>query len=305
MVAAGTWRTPQAGGQRPWVGDLAPENGTLPAFCRISLTMTPSKDSSIKAELWLPSNGWNQKLVAVGNGGWVGTISYERMKGPLGLNYAVASTDTGHEDPGAGFAIGHPEKVIDWAHRAVHEMKVTSKALITAYYGKGAQRSYWNGCSTGGRQGLMEVQRYPADFDGVIAAAPSNNITHLSAKALWMARNAQAAIHPKKLGLLHKTVLEACDLQDGVRDGIFENPLRCNFDPTALACQTSDESNCLTHAEVNTAQLIYGPVVNPRTKAVVFPGLLPGSEAGWGIYNGAPSGPSLDYYKNVLIQNPS
>src|SRR5262245_39089453 len=153
----------------------------LPAFCRVAATLTPSSDSDIKIEVWLPAEAWNGKFQAVGNGGWAGNISYGVLAGALQEGYATASTDTGHTGGTATFAIGHREKVIDFAYRAVHEMAVKSKAIIAAFYDRAPRLSYWTGCSTGGRQGLMAAQRYPEDFDGIIAGAPANNQTQLCA----------------------------------------------------------------------------------------------------------------------------
>jgi len=140
----------------------------LPAYCRVAAVLKPSSDSEIKMEIWLPVETWNGKFQAVGNGGFAGMISYPAMSSALQEGYATASTDTGHTGANALFGIGHPEKVVDYAYRAVHEMTVKSKAVIATYYGKNPRLSYWNGCSTGGRQGLMESQRYPEDFDGIV-----------------------------------------------------------------------------------------------------------------------------------------
>ena len=153
----------------------------LPAFCRVAATVRPSPDSDIKIEVWLPALAWNGKFQAVGNGGWAGTISYGAMASALQEGYATASTDTGHTGGNATFAVGHPEKVIDFAYRAVHELAVKSKAVIAAFYDRPPRLSYWTGCSTGGRQGLMAAQRYPEDFDGIVAGAPANNQTQLCA----------------------------------------------------------------------------------------------------------------------------
>src|SRR6202521_1894725 len=148
----------------------------LPAFCRVAATLKPSLDSDIKIEVWLPADGaWNRKYLAVGGGGWVGSINYGAMATAVQEGYATSSTDTGHIGGTADFAVGHPEKVIDFAYRAVHEMTVKAKAIMAAHYGRAPRLSYWTGCSTGGRQGLLEAQRYPADYDGVIAGAPANN----------------------------------------------------------------------------------------------------------------------------------
>jgi feruloyl esterase len=171
-------------------GRPAPAYDQLPAFCRVAATIKPTRDSDIKFEVWLPLTGWNGKFQAVGNGAWSGQIWHRNMVGALARNYATANTDTGHEgDPqDASFALGHPEKLIDFGHRAVHEMTVKSKAIITAYYGNGPRFSYWNGCSSGGKQGLKEAQRFPLDYDGIVAGAPGNFQTHLAASGVWIAQ---------------------------------------------------------------------------------------------------------------------
>jgi len=260
----------------------------LPAFCRVAVESRPTEGSLIKFEVWLPFGGWNGKFLAVGNGGYSGEIWYPAMSEPLSRGYATASTDTGHEGgvDDASFALGHPEKWIDFAYRAAHEMTVTAKAIVHAYYSADAKRAYWSGCSTGGRQGLMEAQRYPADFDGIIAGAPANYMTRLSAQSVWMAQ----ALHEKpgsfipatKLPALHAAVLKACDAGDGVADGVLEDPTRCSFDPQSLACAGADAPTCLTADQVEAVRKIFSPLRNPRTQEILYPGLLPGSEAGWG-----------------------
>ena len=149
--------------------------------------MKPTDDSDIKIEVWLPASGWNGKFQAVGNGGWAGVISYGAMAEALRDGYATSSTDTGHVGGSGSFALGHPEKVVDFGYRSEHEMTVKSKAIIEAFYGSAAQMSYWNGCSTGGRQGLKEAQRFPDDYDGIVAGAPANPRTHLAFATLWIA----------------------------------------------------------------------------------------------------------------------
>ena len=163
VVAAGTF-TPPAGRPDPY--------RTVPEFCRVAATLTPSSDSDIKVEFWLPTTGWNRKMQVVGNGGWAGTISYAALAEGVRGGYATASTDTGHSTPGGAFVAGHPEKLIDFSWRSEHEMTVKAKAIVQAFYGSAARRSYWNGCSTGGRQALKEAQMFPEDFDGIIAGAP-------------------------------------------------------------------------------------------------------------------------------------
>src|SRR5579859_959808 len=170
-VAAGKFVLPPGGA--PQRGP-APNFDRVPAFCRVAATLAPSKDSDIKVEVWLPAEGWNGKFQAVGNGGWSGSIVYASLARALTHGYATASTDTGHSGGSGSFALGHPEKLVDFGYRAVHEMTVKAKAVVAAYYGSGPKISYWNGCSTGGRQGLKEAQRFADDFDGVIAGAQAN-----------------------------------------------------------------------------------------------------------------------------------
>src|SRR4051794_29253734 len=180
-VEAGAFKLPAA-------GPAARVVAVAQAFCRVTASVKPTSDSDIKIEVWLPASGWNGKFQAVGNGGWAGTISYPAMSRALAHGYATSSTDTGHAGASATFALGHPEKLIDYAYRSEHEMTVAAKALITAFYGSEPSRSYWNGCSTGGRQALVEAQRFPDDFDGIIAGAAANPKTHLDAWRIWMAQ---------------------------------------------------------------------------------------------------------------------
>jgi feruloyl esterase len=284
--------------------------GELPAFCRVAATLTPSTDSDIKIEIWMPAADWNGKFQAVGNGGWAGSISYGAMADALQRGYATTSTDTGHTGGSASFALGHPEKLIDYAFRSEHEMTVTAKAIITAFYGKSPQLSYWNGCSAGGNQGLIEAQRFPADFDGIIAGAPANNWTGRAAQSMWIAqalhKEEGSYIPPSKYALIHSAVLDACDARDGVKDGVLENPTQCKFDPKILGCKGSDAANCLTAAQVEAATKIYSGAINPRTKQEIFPGLEPGSELGWANLGGPrPFGIGEDHFKYVVFQDPN
>src|SRR6185295_6116594 len=166
-------------------GAFAPPTGIatpfkeLPAFCRVSGVIKPTADSDIKFEVWMPTSGWNGKFQGIGNGGFAGSISYAGLAGAVARNYAAASTDTGHATSDASWALGHPEKIVDYGHRAVHEMTEKAKAVINAFYGSAPKRSYFASCSNGGRQALMEAQRYPNDYDGLIAGAPANQFTHI------------------------------------------------------------------------------------------------------------------------------
>jgi feruloyl esterase len=284
---------------------------TLPAFCRVALTIKPSSDSDIKAEVWLPAAGWNGKYQAVGNGGWAGSITYAAMARALREGYATSSTDTGHTGGSASFALGHPEKLIDYAYRAVHEMTVKSKAIATAFYGTDAKRSYFNGCSTGGRQALVAAQRFPNDFDGIVAGAAANPKTHLDAWRVWMSqamfKDQSSFIPPEKHPVIHQAVLNACDGLDGVKDGLIENPTRCRFDPAVLACRGADGPNCLTSAQLEAAKVVMSPLKNPRTGELIFPGFEPGTELGW---TRMLSGPdpyvnALESFKYVVFKDPN
>jgi feruloyl esterase len=303
VVPAGEFTAPAGRGPAPSFKDL-------PAFCRVQATLTPSTDSDIKIEVWLPASGWNGKFQAVGNGGWAGTISYGPLGAAVRRGYAAASTDTGHVGGSASFALGHPEKLTDFAYRAVHETTVAAKAIIAAFYGNNPRYSYWNGCSTGGRQGLKEAQRFPADFDGIIAGAPANYQTHLH---VWSIAVAQAVhkepgsyIPPEKYPAIHKAALEACDALDGLKDGLIQDPTHCHFDPKVIECQGDDAPACLTAPQVEAARKIYSPVKNSRTGAEIFPGMEPGSELGWGPLAGPNAAAvATDTFTYIVYKDPT
>jgi len=294
--------------------------GPLPAHCRVAAALAPTPESHIEMELWLPApDAWNGKFEALGNGGWAGTIPTGSPKPtPLPRNlsyalqegYATAGTDTGHKGADAAFAPGNPEKLEDFADRAVHEMTVQAKAIIAAFYGAGPKLSYWNGCSTGGRQGLMEAQRYPDDFDGIVAGAPANYWTHLMAAIIWSAQanheGQPGNLTSDKMTLLHDAVLRACDALDGVKDGVLEDPSRCKFDPQVLLCKEGDGPDCLTDAQVKTAREMYSGPIDPRTGQQIYPGLAPGSELGWDPVKGLQPLPIAEsYYQYLVFGNPN
>jgi len=286
-VAAGAFMPPGPAGGK---GKQSAAFQNLPAFCRVAATLMPAADSEIKIEVWLPESGWNGNLQAVGNGAWAGTISYPAMGTALAAGYATASTDTGHTGGNpATFVPGHPEKVIDFSYRAVHEMTVAAKAIIHARYGNNPKYSYWNGCSTGGRQALTEAQRYAADYDGIIAGAAAIYTTHLQGAQVWSAavvhRDEASYIPPAKYAILHDAVLDACDALDGVKDGVLENPGKCRFDPQVLLCKAADAPSCLTAAQVEAARQIYAGPADSHGKQL-FPGLERGSESGWATLSG-------------------
>ena len=301
VVAAGAFTPPDAGtarGPNPYK--------TLGAFCRVAATLTPTSDSDIKIEVWLPSSGWNGKYQAVGNGGWAGVISYSALAEALQDGYATASTDTGHEGGRGIFALGHPEKLVDFAWRSEHEMTAKAKKLIEAFYGSGPKLSYWNGCSTGGRQGLKAAQMVPEDYDGIVAGAPANR----TAISLWIAdavlRDPARYIPPAKYPVIHKGALDACDAGDGLKDGLIDDPRQCRFDPAVLQCKAGDEPSCLTAPQVAAAKQIYSNAINPRTKKEMFASLVPGSELGWGAQAAGPEPSPMiyDQYRYVVFKDP-
>jgi feruloyl esterase len=281
---------------------------STPPFCRVAATLKPSSDSDIRMELWLPED-WNGKLEGNGNGGWTGSINPSALSAGVKRGYASAMSNLGHEGSRASFAMGHPEKLADFGYRAVHEMTVAAKAITAAYYKRAPVHSYWIGCSAGGRSALMEAQRYPNDYDGVIAGAPGWNWT---GRALQSVKIAQAAhkdersyIPPAKYSLIHDTVLRACDTLDGLQDGVLEDPTRCRFDPKELECKGADASTCLTPAQVETARVTYDAVRNSRTHEFIFPGFERGSELGWARMAGPqPFEIGNDLFKYVVFQNP-
>jgi feruloyl esterase len=312
-VAAGAFTPPSAAGKEGPAGGKGKQGAAflnLPAFCRVAATLTPVPDSEIKIEVWLPESGWNGNLQSVGNGAWAGTISYPAMGTALAAGYATASTDTGHTGGNpATFIPGHPEKVVDFAYRAVHEMTVAAKAIINGRYGTNPKYSYWNGCSTGGRQALTEAQRYAADYDGIIAGAAANYVTHLQGSQVWSAqvvhKDEASYIPPAKYAVLHAAVLEACDALDGVKDGVLENPIKCKFDPQKLLCKDSDGPSCLTAPQVEAARQLYAGPIDSRGKSL-FPGLEPGSETGWATLSGTkPMALADETYKFLVFTDAS
>jgi feruloyl esterase len=289
-----------------------PPLGNLPAFCRVAGEIRPTRDSNIKFEVWMPASGWNHKFMGVGNGGWAGEIWYSDMSDALQRGYATASTDTGHEGNAgdASFALGHPEKVSDFGYRAFHETTVKAKAIVSGYYGDAPKHSYWNGCSTGGKQGLTEAQRYPRDYDGIIAGAPAHFWTHLMVSGIWIGQathdNPVSYLPKEKYAVLHKAVLEACDSLDGVKDGVLENPKKCQFDPKVLLCKGGNGTGCLMPSQVDAARKIYAGPKNPRTGERIFPGLEPGSENGWNFFARGMEVPIVaSYFKYLIFHDPN
>lgn len=267
-------------------------NNTLdtPSFCRIVAVTSPA----VNFEVWLPLSSWNGKYQSVGNGGMGGTISYGAMANALRRGYATASTDTGHvAGPipfDASWASGRPDLIEDFGHRALHLTTVNAKQVTEAFYRAPPNYSYYVGCSKGGQQGLMEAQRYPDDFDGIIAGDPANDWTRFYAGAhLWysqaMLNDEASHIPPAKLPALGNAVNAACDALDGIEDGILQNPLACNFEPSTLTCPAgTDDNSCLTPKQVTAVEKIWSGVRN-STGELIYPGLVPGGEAYRGTWS--------------------
>jgi feruloyl esterase len=299
-VAAGAFETPGARGGRG--GGMT----DLPAFCRVAATLTPSSDSDIKIEVWLPVAGWNGKFQAVGNGAWTGNIAYPAMADALRRGYAASSTDTGHVGGSASFAMGHPEKVIDFAYRSEHEMTVKAKAIVNAFYGSAPKYSYWNGCSAGGRQALKAAQMFPEDFDGIIAGSPGFDWSGRSAQAVrinQILENESARLTPVHQQLLHNAVVAACDANDGLKDGLVANPAACQFDPSVLQCKNGDAPDCLSPAQVATVKAIYSPLKsgNRQVAGLAYGSELNWTDLGWSVSARATG---LDHFRYLVYKDP-
>jgi hypothetical protein len=271
-------------------GKFTPPYGNavdVPPFCRVAGVMRPSSDSYIRFEVWLPAANWNKKYLGVGNGGFAGSIDYRAMAGNLNRGYATAATDTGHQADAAdaSWAYRHPEKVVDFGYRALHETTASAKLLIEKFYGQRPQRSYFDSCSDGGREALMEAQRFPDDFDGILAGAPANAWSRLLAAGVDVTRsllsNPEGYISSTKLPAITAAVMTACDAQDGLKDGIVGDPRNCHFEPSVLLCKSEESRSCLTQAQIASLKKLYGGGQNSQGRTL-FPGLIPGSEdPGW------------------------
>jgi hypothetical protein len=274
-----------AGAFVPPSGPKAPIFKTAPEFCRVQGVIAPSEDSHIEFEVWLPVAGWNGKYLGIGNGGFAGSIGYSALAEAVANGYVASSTDTGHQGiaTDGSWALGHHEKMVDFGYRAIHETAEKSKAIVAAFYGEAPKHSYFSSCSNGGRQALLEAQRYPADYDGIIAGAPANYFTHHLAGFVW---NAQALDGPgyvpaTKLKLLDAATVASCDANDGVKDGVIDDPTKCHFDPSTLVCKGEPSDNCLTEAQVAAVKKIYAGPKNSKGEQL-FPGYEPGAESGMG-----------------------
>jgi feruloyl esterase len=273
-AARGNAPAAQAPGPARGAAPGGPAQPPLPEYCRVAMVLKPTADSHINAELWLPTTTWNGRFMAVGNGGFGGSIQgFNEMRNAVRLGYATAGNDTGHstaDGPGGMFGLGHPEKIIDFAYRAMHEMTVTSKRLIADFYGRPQQVAYYKGCSTGGRQGVMAAQRYPEDFDGIIAGALANRHIQMHtagvARGIHLARNPDQEIPAAKAQMVNRAVMDACDT---LKEGFLNNPRACTFDFKKLACAPgTDHDGCLTQAQLRTVEMFYGGVRNSKGELI-------------------------------------
>jgi feruloyl esterase len=256
----------------------------LPPFCRVAAILRPTPDSNIKIELWMPEKNWNGRFLGTGNGGGAGKISYRSLALGMQRGFATANTDMG-TSPDADAVVGHPQRWGDFGYRSTHRMTVVSKQIVQTYYGKPQADAYFVGCSTGGGQGLMEAQRFPGDYNGIIAGAPANNRTHIHTGFVW---NAQAAnqppgvqLSPETIAFVTKSVVAACAGKDGgaPADNFLTDPRECRFDPDTLPkCQGNSHTNCLVQAELSTLKKFYAGPTNPRTGERIYTPIPVGSE---------------------------
>ena len=306
-VAAGLFKPPNAESRpQPQSG---PPPRPIPQHCRLTLVLTPTSDSHINVELWLPTENWNGKFLAVGNGGWAGSIQgYADMQEALRRGYATAATDTGHsaaDGPAGMFALGHPEKIVDFAYRSLHDMTVKSKRVIDVFYAEPLDYSYYKGCSTGGRQGVMAAQRYPGDYDGIIAGALANRHVHMHTagayRGIRLARHPEEAISEAKAKLVNDAVMKQCDT---LGEGFLNNPRQCSFDFNTLACGVGDAGDsCLLPGELKTVQTFYGGLQNSKGE-LIFSGQALGNPIP--AMASSPEGPgafALDSIRILGFQN--
>lgn len=291
------------------------QTSNVPASCQVHGIIKPSPVSAIHFEVWMPEAGWNGNLQVAGNGGLAGTISTAPMAASLRNGFAAASTDTGHTSQEPREWLEDRERLIDYSYRGLHLTTVNAKAIVNAYYSKNAKSSYFSGCSYGGKQALTEAQRFPADFDGIVAGDAANFWTHQMLSEVWngvVTSSPETNLPADKLEIVQDAVMLACDANDGASDGIISDPQHCHFDPKKLLCTGSDTSKCLTAAQVSAVEKMYTGPVNPRTGAKLYAGLYPGGEVGWGRAGGqmvinrtTSSGVSSnDFFRYALFKNP-
>jgi feruloyl esterase len=283
-------------------------------ICRLSAEIAPTVGSNIKMNVWLPVS-WNGKMLGFGGGGFNGGLTIDGLLiiRPSKDGYAGFATDAGHDvgDGGAKWALRNPEKIVDFAHRANHLGTVASKAILSAFYGTDVSHSYFIGCSNGGRDALMLAQRYPEDYDGIVAGAPANSWTALMSA---FARNGEVtrlsagvdSLGPK-LKLVHDAAVRKCDALDGAQDSLISNPGKCRFDPVVLQCKAETGPSCLSRPEVSAFRSIYKGTRTADGK-LIMPGFPPGSELEWSTWFTSPKGQATgmaeEFYRYMVYDDP-
>jgi len=261
-------------------------------------------------EMWMPLTGWNGHFRGTSPNGLGGVINYNAMSVGLSDGFAIASTDTGHQGGDTAW-MQVPDKVTDFAGRAMHETTVVGKALTAAYYGSAPIYSYMIECGGGSAAALHEVQKYPADYNGVVVGGHAAHLTRQIFGQLWLWTAAHpdgvAVLPAAKLSVIHDAVLAKCDLLDGVKDGLLENPTRCTFDPKEIECRSGDGPNCLTTPQVEAVRKIYTGPTNPRTNEKIWSPLYRGSELDWSFFTDAPSpiGIATSTLRDAILKDPT
>ncbi|MDX2142467.1 MAG: tannase/feruloyl esterase family alpha/beta hydrolase [Rhodospirillaceae bacterium] len=261
------------------LSERVPESTNLPAYCRVTATIAPKNSVEIR----MPISGWQGRLLMAGCGGLCGSIQMARTDDALARRYAVAHTDMGHAEEDMSFA-DDPALLRDFAHRATHVATKLLKATARVYYSRAHDYAYFRGCSTGGRQGLTAALMYPEDYDGIIAGAPASGPA--VPNIVWALKantraDGSSILDAPAIATLHRAVLGACDMDDGVKDGIVGDPENCTFDPASIVCGNAAKGRCLTPEQAAAAKAIYGGVVSVGGKKFASRGFLPGGELGW------------------------
>lgn len=298
-------------------GFESPLYSKLPAFCRLVAISRPSVDSNIQIEVWLPPSGWNGKFIGQGNGGFAGSIGYQGLAVAVLNGFASGGTDTGHSGGAtdSDWALSHPEKVVDFGYRAVHAMTEVSKAAVASFYHRDAKPNYFSSCSDGGREALMEAQRFPADYDGILAGAPAYNWTNLVSRAAAVGKellgNPENYLPASKVPALNQAVLSACHKDE---PGAFlADPRACHFSPDTMLCKGAETDACLTPAQAASVKKLYADS-KLRDGKLEYHGLLPGGELGNNGWPGWITGASRDasegskyaegYFRNLVYSDP-
>ena len=279
-------------------------SGSSPAYCRVQGYVMPQ----VRFEIQLPLSNWNGKLLEVGDGGWGGEMYLFFCSGPLRRGYACIASDMGHTGAsGLGlWARNNVQAQVDFGYRATHVTALIGKAIVAAYYGKPADKALMYGCSTGGYQGMVEAQRFPWDFDGIVAIAPDmDSEADLSMRIVWKMQQltdqgGNPIFRPADLELLHQAALKACDQSDGLKDGIIGNPVGCRFDPAVLSCREGQHAGCLTSPQVQAARNIYAGPVTAKGIRLSTRGVFPGSELDWDNTKN-PSAEVAEFFKYMLF----